>query len=182
MNLVDFRDAIVATVKERLPHLKDCSSHGGRFTLDELKRWMTQAPGVKIAILNLVPGNGVSGGSRDYMARCVAVVVTRDAPSLPRDTSVLTIAQTLIETVYQNTWGLDDNVVFPAGAAAGKSLYSTELDRQGVAFWAIEWEQELRLPVSPPSDPVDPQLYVSMAPHIGADHVDDYVEVGGDDD
>lgn len=177
-DILAFRTAIVETISAKLPDLRDCSGHGGQFTLEELRRWASQAPGVKVAVLSLTPGGGVSGGWRDYKVRCAAVVVTRDAIGLPRDQSVLVISQTLIELIYQNTWGLDPDFCFAADAAAGKSLYSSDLDRQGVALWQVQWEQKLRLPVRAGTDPVTPQLYVSMAPEIGAEHEDDYIEVG----
>ncbi|TBW58554.1 DUF1834 family protein [Marinobacter halodurans] len=149
------RDAIVATIKQALPELRDCQAHGGRFDLPELQRWSRRAPAVLVAAVQVpvVADNH----TRQVQVRWVAYVVTRDTPQAARDVAALDYAEALLRCVKGNRWGLD-NTQRPENLAA-ENLYSGQADRQGMALWAVSWQQGLALRATDLSSLADFRIY-----------------------
>lgn len=135
------RDAIVTAIDNALPDLYTCESHGGRFDTAELKRYSKQAPAVLVAAVS-VPSLA-DDKTQTVQVRWAAFIITRDTPTASRDVAALDYAEALMRTVRRNTWGLD-NVQNPERIAAD-NLYSGPLDRQGIALWAVSWQQGINL-------------------------------------
>lgn len=187
IDLVAFRLAVCASVQDYLPGLKTCEPHGGRFNLAELKRFATRAPGFLLAVTALDEPEADAFGV-SYLARCSAVLVTKDVlpgngqPKRQQDEVGLDLTAHLLPWIVAKTWNIEDHC-WPAGMAMGRNLYNTDLDKTGVAFWHIAWSQRVRLGGSEESQaeicPVPTELYVGIDPEVGPDHLDDYVRIGG---
>lgn len=174
MSLVETRTAIKDAIKAALPELRQCEIHGGQFDLDELKRFLTVTPSIRLAMLatpRLTPEN--SGGI-DVDLRLAAFIVTRDAGALAREDAALNIAQAILLLVHGNHWGLD--YAHPARDVASRALYSGPVDRTGAALWSVNWNQTVRIGADAfLEDGVLPDsLYVGVSPEIGAAHKADY--------
>ena len=166
--LLTFRRMVVDGIAARLPELKSVAAHPGRFDLEELKRFALAAPAVRVALPGLPRVEVRSDERLEVTAQVACFVVTRDAPGLPRDDAALAIAQGLLELAALNQWGVDAEAgfgVLPARELRAESLYSAEIDRAGVAFWAVSWRQRLilRQSVFAPSGPLPAELYVRFA-------------------
>jgi len=135
------RDAIVATIKEALPALKSCSSHGGRFDLQELQRWSKQAPAVLVAAVQ-IPALA-DNRANQMRVRWVAYLMVKDAPGASRDVAALDYTEALMRLVKGNDWGLN-SMQRPENIAAD-NLYNSGSDRNGMALWAVSWQQAVNL-------------------------------------
>ena len=151
------RDAIVSAIKTALPALYTCEAHGGRFDFKELSRWSKQAPAVLVAAVS-VPSIA-DGPTRIAQVRWVAYLVTRDTPQATRDVAALDFAEALLRLVRNNTWALD-NTQKPERLAA-ENLYSGQLDRSGMALWAVSWQQGVSLRASDIATLADFTLYTA---------------------
>lgn len=105
-----------------------------------------------------------------------AFVVTRDAPGLGRDAAAVSICQTLLSRIPGAAWQIEG--LGPAWDVADRSLSAAAQKAKGVAVWAVTWTQPTTLQPLPPQAVIPVSLYVSQAPHIGADHEGDYDLIG----
>lgn len=137
----DARQAIVTAVKAHLGGHVTVEAHGGRFDRLELARYSKRAPAVLIAAMSM-PRVEERPRSRPQV-QFAAFVVCRDAPSAPRDAQALTLAEALVRLVPRNQWGRED-AESPANISA-ENLYSGEIDKLGIAMWAVSWRQTIAL-------------------------------------
>ena len=151
------RDAIVAAIKAALPDLYTCEAHGGRFDLNELTRWSRKAPAVLVAAVS-VPAIS-DGPTNNAEVRWVAYLITRDTPEATRDVAALDFSEALLRLVRKNTWQLD-NTQNPQRVAA-ENLYSGQIDRHGIALWAVSWQQAVSLRASDIAELADFTLYTA---------------------
>lgn len=135
------RDAIVATIKAELPELKDCQTHGGRFDLEELKRVSRRAPAVLVSAVQ-IPALA-DNRANQMRVRWVAYLIVKDAPGASRDVAALDYTEALMRLVKGNDWGLK-SLQRPENIAAD-NLYSGGSDRNGMALWAVSWQQVVNL-------------------------------------
>ena len=120
------------------------------------------------------------------------MVLTRDAPGLPRGTAARNLVDALELQIFQgvdrtdektgetrcsNRWGLDG--VGPVEQVRSQNLYSGMIDKHGVALWAVSWRQSVRLrPLDEQTDyPIPRRVYLGQAPEIGDGHAQDYDQV-----
>lgn len=173
--LLELRAAIIAKVKAALPSF-DVEGHFGRFSASELTKFLTAAPAIRIAILGLSESaDGVEEEDLETVARVGIYIVTRDgALKASRDAAVCAAAEKIVMLAKGQRWGL--SFARAARPATAQNLYSEDTLSKGVALWAIDIAQPVILSL-PEGDPADPltDLYIGLAPNIGADHVDDYV-------
>ena len=151
------RDAIVEAIKTALPDLYTVEAHGGRFDLNELKRWSKQAPAVLVAAVS-VP-TIADGPTHIAEVRWVAYLVTRDTPQATRDVAALDFSEALLRLVRKNTWQLD-NTQNPQRVTA-ENLYSGQVDSHGMALWAVSWQQAVSLRTSDIAELADFTLYTA---------------------
>ena len=137
MILVDIRNAIVSTIKSKIPSLREVKGHGGRFSLKEIKAIAAKSPSVRVACLGISKIEDSSMGvAADVMWG--AFVICGDQRQTPRDSVALGLVAGLAAIVPNATWGMDDNID-GAGQVRGDNLFSRELDNAGVALWAVTW-------------------------------------------
>lgn len=174
--LADLPEAVCVRLRERLPRLRECAPHPGKFDLDEIKRFTARLPAVRVTALNLVRR------PQDWVARMAAFVVTQDAVGVERSRSAMAIIQAVLSATHGSTWGLE--CLGGAERVAADNLYSGDVSKASIALWAVSWDQPLRFPKpEPQTPPVLTELYLGAAPNIGAGHEDDYIQIlGGSSD
>lgn len=143
MILAQLRIAIVNGIKAKLPTLKDCKPHPGRFSLAELKATAAKTPAVRVACLGISEIRPVAAGV-EAVTQWAAFIITGDRPQLPRDSGALTLIAALMPFIPLNCWGLDDEVD-SARQVRADNLFSREIDANGVALWAVSWRHEVTL-------------------------------------
>lgn len=160
MTIFDIRKAVAAVLAELLG--VKVEPHGGRFDLQALKSVATRTPAVFVACLGM-SGVEEKGSEISADVAWAAFVVTGDKPGKPRDESALALAHALVTHIPGNRWGLDESESRPAQIRAD-NLYSADLDKHGVAMWAIGWRQ--RMVIDAGSVALDDFLaaYVTTAP------------------
>ncbi|MEC7376838.1 MAG: hypothetical protein VX421_04450, partial [Pseudomonadota bacterium] len=68
-------------------------------------------------------------------------------------------SEALLRLVRNNTWQLE-NTQKPARVAA-ENLYSGQLDRHGIALWAVSWQQGISLSTTDIAELADFTLYTA---------------------
>lgn len=173
--LLQLRDAIIAKIKAALPDF-GVEGHFGRFNGAELSKFLVAAPAVRVAILGLSDSSdGVEEEDLDTVARVGVYIVTKDGVlKASRDASVCAASEKVVMLAKGQRWGL--SFCRAALPATAQNLYSEDTLNKGVALWAIDIRQPLVLsaPEGEAGDPLT-ELYIGLAPNIGAAHVDDYV-------
>lgn len=173
--LLDLRQAVIARLKTKLQGFS-IEGHLGRFTAAELDKFLTTAPAVRVAILGLSETTDQSddeGTVLGAVARLAVYVVTKDgADRLGRDEAAIAAVETICLEACGQRWGVP--FARPARPATAQNLYSADTLAKGRALWAIDIPQPVRLETEVAAlDPLT-EIYVGMAPEIGAAHVDDY--------
>jgi len=178
MTLDDLRDAIANNLKSKLPDLRECRPHAGRFDLSELRRVAAKTPAVFVACLGVRESALLESGECDADLVMAAFVVTSDQKGLPRDVSALNIIEFLLMYVPGKQWGLQGRA-FQAREVQAQNMYSGEVDKAGVAMWAAVWRQKVRLGESvwDETGVLPSHVYFSFVPLVGAEHEEDYWEL-----
>lgn len=141
-DIINLRTAVVEQLRAFLPDNVLVETHGGRFNGAELRRYATRAPAVLVAAMSIPELVDGSGPVRPVV-QLAAFIVTRDVPQVTRDEQGLTLTEALLRHIPGNRWGLV-NAQLPA-RINGENLYSGEIDKLGVAMWAVSWRQEVSL-------------------------------------
>lgn len=149
------RDAIVQGIKTALPELRTCEPHGGRFAAGELARWSRKAPGVLVAALRIPAVR--QDKSQLTEVQWGAFIVTKDSPQASRDQVALDYAEALVRVIRNQRWGLS-GAQAPQNLSAD-NLFAAEIDRQGIALWAVTWRQAIALTLNDPATLADWTLY-----------------------
>lgn len=176
--LARFLDGVCTVLKGRLPALKTCELHGGRFDVQELKRLGTHAPAIYLSAM-AAPLNGELGdGRRILRMQLTAFVVAKDAPGLSRDRAALNLVEALLLMIPNNVWGLAGQCSFPQKISA-QNLYSGALDKTRLALWGVSWQQGVFAGQSLwPEDGVVPsKVYVGTEPETGTPNKDSYEQL-----
>lgn len=138
--LNQIQDAIVSTIKSGLTDLKTVEPHGGRFDAGEIKRVSARAPAAFVSILN----TRQAGRSDSDVVTIGLFVSAKDLPGNHRGAQAGALVSALLALVKNNRWGLDDAEGIPQGVNS-RNLYGTNVDRQGIALWAITWQQQFEI-------------------------------------
>ncbi|AZV77890.1 hypothetical protein EBB79_08265 [Parasedimentitalea marina] len=167
--------SVCDAVKLRLPELKTCKPHAGKFSLEELKKSGLPAPAVLISTLGAKPGVTRSDAAHSFVLSMAAYVVTRDGLGAPRDLAAANICQALLTLIPGKRWGE------PAlGAAQGvhmHTLVSSGAKDITSSLWAVTWGQPVTFHTVEAA-PLGAELYVAQSPAIGTDNVTGYTQVG----
>lgn len=164
------RDAIVASLSTALGQPVDVETHPGRFNAQELRRYSKKAPVVLVAAMS-VPTFEDEPRPGQAVVQWAAFVVTKDAPGNSRDAQAITLSEAVMQHIRRNDWGNSD--VSKPERVNAENLYSAEIDKVGVAMWAVSWRQKVAMqPVKDVSELADFALY-SATHEIGdADTLD----------
>lgn len=164
MSLESMRDSIVAALAPEMGSATKVEAHGGRFTLQELKRRAQGRVSVPVACLGVISAEPGAAGT-NVTAAWGAYVVCGDRTGISRDTGALSIVTALLPLIAGNEWGRED-VDAPQRIRAD-NLYSSQLDKSGVALWAVTWRQEIILGRVDPAT-LDDLLHVHVDYDIAA--------------
>lgn len=141
------RNRIAGVIHDALPSLKTCEPHGGRFDLAELKRWGIKAPAVLVAITST--GAPTIGQGIEAPVAYVIYVITKDTAVSPRDMTAINLVQGILRLLPGQDWshpemGDTPFLTEPEGVTC-QNLFSTDLDSEGVAMWAVTFRQSVLL-------------------------------------
>lgn len=177
MTIIDVLEAIQAGVNAALPALKRCEVHGGRFDLKELRRVATKTPAVFVSLLAAPEIKVVVTGERDVTLSIAIYIITADKPRLPRNVSAINILQALLLLIPINDWGLKK--INPPELITAQNLYSGDVDKHGIAMWAISFKQTVRLgkDIYLEDGVIPTEIYWSESPDIGVSHKDSYEQI-----
>ncbi|VDS09252.1 hypothetical protein PARHAE_02444 [Paracoccus haematequi] len=164
-------------VKSWLPHLATCKGIVGRIDLAEVKRLGIQSPAVLVSRFGARVHQTLAGPHRHYLVDLAAFVVTKDMMGLGRNDAAAAITQALLTRLPDLDMAVEG--VGEVSDLAEHSLITTDVQKEGIALWAVTWKLRVALVAHPESDPIAPRLYVGWAPEIGAAHEADYDLVGG---
>ncbi|WP_028294285.1 phage protein Gp37 [Oceanobacter kriegii] len=142
MTLAEIQTAMVATFNSKLPQLKTCEAHEGRFDANELKRVAGRCPALYVACLGL--GQPVLSGTPFAPIRWGVFVVTKDAPKADRSTTALNLVQGVNVLLSEQSWGLEHARSDPERVSS-QNLFGSATAGQGVMIWAVTWTQEFQL-------------------------------------
>ncbi len=163
MNLYSHRQAIIEQLTEALPDgfPQEVRGHRGQFnSLKEIQ---------KIAVRKttaLVACRGFTNANADYgetvaTVQWVIFVLTQEGRQ-PRDELAGAIVNNVLKLLPNNDWGVAKS---NPEKINGRNITSGDIDKAGMALWAITWQQDM---------PIDSQL--SMA------DLDDFLLAHGDKD
>lgn len=141
MTLLDLRTAMINAIQTALPSLKEVKAHGGRFSLEELKAASARAPSVRVACLGF-PDIAQSEAGVKAQTAWGAFVIAGDQTQAHRDALALTLVWALALIIPGNCWSYSDTVD-QARQVRADNLFSRELDKNGIALWAVTWRQEI---------------------------------------
>ena len=174
MRIIDLLTAIQTDFKAHFTSLKTCELHGGRFDLEEMKRFAGRAPAIYISVLGSPNISSSGNGERDVALTIVAFVVTTDRTGLSRFEAAVNLVESLLSHIPDNRWG--QSGVFAPEQLSSRNFYNGSIDRKGVALWGVTWRQKLRLGecVFNADGVLPTETYLGLAPLVGSDHEDDY--------
>lgn len=175
--LLNLRAAIIADIGALLPKPWSVDGHLGRFTAADLTKFITVAPAVRVAVLSLTDPKPQDGEAVEWRVKIGAFVVARDqAKALAREEIAATAVETIVVNAFGSRWGMGTAGVRPAEAATAQTIFNDDTLRTGVALWAIDWSQPVVLSRDEAAEfnPLK-ELWVGIAPDIGAAHRDDYI-------
>ena len=171
MSLIDQREAIINAAKDNLGALSgNCQSFGGRFAAAEIKRYALQSPAILVACLGIPEIRDDEHGAIDLITQWGTFVICTDKPQLPRDAGALAIVTALLPIFRGRTIAADENVGYPE-KVRGENLFSGAIEGQGIALWAITWQQKITITDFDPSGLDDFLLFhadYDLAPPDGA--------------
>lgn len=172
--LLALRDAVVARIADALPQF-GVEPHLGRFSAEALQIFAAKAPAVRVAMLGLQDPRPTADDGVDYLARIGVYVVTKDGVArMSREACAIAAIETISGLTVATRWGL--RFCKPCLGASAENLHSAELVKAGKAMWALDVRQPVRL--HQPDEPYAAalrELWIGVAPKIGAAHRDDYL-------
>lgn len=175
---------VVEVIATLLPDLAECKAHPGRFTREELEKFVVKSPSVHVALPS-VRNPMSSGGVLTCSVKTVIVLtaknaVGKDGKALPRAAAALNMVSAILLALPTALLG---SGVGPAEDIVADNLYSGGDTKQGVAMWAIHWNNTVTLSPEVEAGVMPSELYLGFAPEIGAGHEGAYIQInGGADD
>lgn len=134
-------DALIEHLKIALP---DCQVErfGGRFGVDEVRRYATKAPAVFVATESM-PASLLHTSEQDAEINVVLVILTRDTrTTADRHQTAENIAEQLMLYLPNKNFGVE--YAFPCRACIAQNLYTAQLNELGVALWGVVMQPVLR--------------------------------------
>jgi phage gp37-like protein len=138
MRLKEFRQAVVDGLRANIPELLDVSPHGGRFDLEELKRFSVKSPAARVAFMGMKRMELQDTGRLTGPASMIVYIVTRNKNA---DEQALDIAEKIAALISEATWGM--KWIEAAHVTDLDNLYSSQIDNQGIALWAVAFTQAI---------------------------------------
>lgn len=145
-DLLALRGAVVESLKAKLGAGISIETHGGTFDLEEIKRFATVAPAVRVAIVGGGRASRFNDGRWRVPVRFAAVIITRDTAApmkVSRDAAALLLVTSVELAIASNRFGLEG--VFQPEDVEARSEYSGPVDTLGVALWQVTWRSDVLL-------------------------------------
>lgn len=134
----EYRNAVTAEIKTRIPLLQSCETQFGRFNLDELETNIVKAPAVRFGVLSAKIKPQADAQASAAM-NCAAFVITEGKD---RDGAAWAIAEAIV--IITNPPGMFGLVKLGAPSnVAILPVVDMKLKQRGVSVLAVEWMQEL---------------------------------------
>lgn len=145
MSVIEQREAIRAALKAGVRDLAESTTHGGRFTEEELRRWGAQAPCAITAVVGFGELN-MEGGQKVATVLWATFIVAADTLTLPRDVAAIALVESALDVIHPaQRWDIE-TASMPENIEA-QNLYGSKLDAMGIALWAITWKQKVDINV-----------------------------------
>jgi len=138
MRLRTYREAVVSGLRAALPALRDVQPHGGRFNLDELKRYSVNAPAARVAFAGMKPVGLDNAGRIIGPVNMAVYLITAGRDG---DAVLLDLIEDATAAIRLNQWGLSD--ISAAKVETIENLYSSGAEAQGVYLAGITFEQQI---------------------------------------
>lgn len=168
---------IADQIRITLPALATCRGFAGRFDVATLRRLGISAPAVLVSRLGARQSEVLAGPRTIFEADMAAFIITKDAIGLPRDEAAQNISSVLLRLIPEKTWN-------QVGVGAAQRVRETGLiteasEKEAISLWGVTWMQPMVLDGYPVAVPQPVSLYVGQEPEIGAAHLADYEQIGG---
>jgi phage gp37-like protein len=150
MRLRTYREAVVSGLRAALPALRDVQPHGGRFNLDELKRYSVNAPAARVAFAGIKPVTLDNVGRLIGPVNMAVYLITAGRDG---DAVLLDLIENAASVIRMNQWGLAD--ISAARIETIENLYSSGTEAQGVYLAGITFDQQLAFGGNPFERDVD---------------------------
>jgi len=132
--------AIVAKLDSDVAALISAEAFGGELTPDDIRRYAVKAPAARVGCLGF-EDLALESGHYALDLQWIIVLVTRDA-AVRRGPQMLGLVVDAAKVVAANDWGMETGR--PKNVRA-RNLFSGDVDKHGLAVWAITWTQRLDL-------------------------------------
>lgn len=180
--LVDMQGKVVATIAALMPDLKECKPHPGRFTREELDKFRVKSPSVHVAVPS-IRNPSSSGGVLQCSVKTVLVLTAKntvdaDDKAFNRADAAMNMVAAILLALPSATLGAG---IGPCEDISADNLYGSSDDKQGVAMWAIHWNNTVTLSPKVEEGVLPSELYLGFAPDIGTGHEEDYTQIAGGD-
>ncbi|QGM46736.1 hypothetical protein [Methylocystis heyeri] len=161
-SLANLRDAVVASLKAKIPGVPSIEPHLGAFREQDIAAFATRTPAIRVAMLGFQELQRNNYGLQ-VPVEFSAVIVTRDTKNTdgtanPRDVSAMLIANAVTLAVASNRFGLDG--VFSPEKLRAQNQYHEAFIDAGLALWEVTWTSPVTL--VPPGQPTD-QVITALA-------------------
>jgi hypothetical protein len=120
--------------------------HAGKWDAKELKRYAQRPP----AFFFTVMGGAVERQPDiNFPAQCVGVLMCEDRKGQRKEDQVLEYSDLILRSLGSTEndtclWGLSNAIKRPYKIAA-RNMHSADIDAEGVALWAVTWQQSFDL-------------------------------------
>jgi len=123
--------------------IKKVTTHGGRFTAEELKRLPAQVPAIFVSLVKL-PRPSSPLHATERVAHIAIAVVTKTTSELSRDDAAIRITTELTKLISGNNWGI--NTVLAVDSIPNiNNIYSANIDRKNIAMWSLDFNQLIQI-------------------------------------
>lgn len=149
MSVRTFRDAIVTTLRSRIPELVSVEAHDGNFDLTEIQRHFGHHPRAARVVCPGVANVEDHGGADVITARWVVFIAAREQNvgdpdgKMSHGDACMLLAERVMAVVHSERWGC--NGYTQATGIVAQNLYTGALDKRGLSLWVVEWQQGLEL-------------------------------------
>lgn len=140
MTIVAQRAAIAAAVEAGVTAFESVATFGGEFSVADILRYAVKSPAARVGCVGFSDGV-YEAGTKAIIIQWIIVIVTRDG-TVKRDAQALTLTEAVTGLVLGNNWGLQTG---RPTDVRGRNLYSGEIDKKGLAIWAVTWVQRLEV-------------------------------------
>lgn len=144
MAINPYLETVTAAIKSHLGDVcRDVESHPGRFTEAELKRISISPRAVRIAVEDILETQVSPMKKVSYRLLMAAFVICSDRDGPDRSESAIELVEKVISALPRNRWNSDDYKPVLESSISAQNLYNGEIERRGIAMWAITWNQTI---------------------------------------